>query len=251
MIDTTVSDLFSLEKRSFFHSISRAYCEQLWAEHQYLVMLHSDRHYQEIAESFRHKATGEGDWSAFAETLLAQIAESSAIAITPDRARNALSHAFGHVREHLTATQRDHWLELVQTDWQDAWRCLFTFAMQYGNADLQRSRLFAPEAPPGDVWVAVQGECWFVRHVHGIWTVQSPVEVKQELGDHKVGSLLEYRLLAKLNDSIELLDSYDELFHHQAVPKTAAEAAGASITRPSAQQPELISEALETTKGGE
>lgn len=216
MVNTLTSDLFSSEKRPFFQSLSKAWCEQVWAEYKYLVMLKSYRCYEDISQAFnaqieREKTSGNRCWSVFTEELSAFLTQVRALPDDPGNARNALLHVFGHVRDHLSADERKEWLALLEKDWKQAYDRLFVYAMLHGDEYLQRSRLFAPHAPLANVWVRCQGENWFIRQCKCGWEVLSPQEVAQELNDHRVERLAAFRLAARLGHLVQPLELYQLL----------------------------------------
>ncbi|RNB85895.1 DUF1722 domain-containing protein [Brevibacillus fluminis] len=216
MVTTSTSDLFSSEKRSFLQSLSRAWCEQVWAEHKYLVMAKSYRCYQDISNAFkaqteREKTSGNRCWSVFTEELSAFLTQVRALPEDEGNTRNALLHAFGHLSSKLTDEEREEWLRLVETDLKLANERLFLFAMEHGDEYLQQSRLFAPDVPLANVWVRCKGESWFIHQKESGWEVLSPQEVGAELGSHRVDRLAHFRLAAQLGNLVQVLTLYQEV----------------------------------------
>lgn len=218
MVNTSTSDLFSSEKRSFLQSLSHAWCEQVWAEHKYLVMAKSYRCYQDISQSFnaqlaREKTSGNRCWSVFTEELSAFLTQVRALPEDEENARNALMHAFGHLSSRLSAVERDEWLALLENDWKRANEELFVLAMQYGDEYLQQSRLFTPDVPLANVWVRCKGESWFIHQKESGWEVLSPQEVAAELTDHRVERLGHFRLAARFGNLVQPLELYQQIVH--------------------------------------
>ncbi len=214
MTTTCTDGLFSSEKRPFFVSLSRAWCEQVWAEHKYLVMLSSLRAYKEIAEAFKQRieaarAAKDRDWTGFADELLQRLEEARYAPREEENARHVLSHAFGRLRGQLSAEESGRWHVLLSHDWREAYRRLFLLAMERGDECLKRSRLFAPGAPLGRVWLRVRGRDWFVSRENGEWKVLSAEQVREQVTDCKVAKLVAYRLFAQLDDLTNPLDAYE------------------------------------------
>ncbi|MGE5704110.1 MAG: DUF1722 domain-containing protein [Clostridia bacterium] len=242
MTSLTTSDLFSSEKRSFctekqadatrdglgdpnekpakaaFDTLTRAWCEQVWAEHKYWVMLKSYRLYKDIAQLFkaqheREKTNGNRSWAILTEELSAFLTQVQSLPIDEKNAVNALQHAFGHISDALTEAERKEWLALASIDWKQAYDKLFVLAMEHGNDYLQRSRLFSPDVPLTNVWVRCKGTSWFIRHNESGWDVLSPEEVLAELeeGGHRVEQLAAFRLAAKLGPLVQPLEQYQQV----------------------------------------
>ncbi|WP_255298447.1 DUF1722 domain-containing protein [Brevibacillus dissolubilis] len=210
------NDLFSSEKRSFFTSLSKAYCEQIWAEHKYYVMMISYRLYKEIAQDFKEqlkltKETKSRDWTEFATALINKLEQVKAASIDEDNARNALSHAFGHLRGEVSQEESGVWHLFLATSRQEAHRMLFVLGMEHGDEYLQRSRLFAPDAPVSHAWIKQRGKEYFIRHRAGEWDVLTPEEVRADIDDYKLNKLVDYRLFAQIDDLTNPLDIYDRL----------------------------------------
>lgn len=204
-----------MEKRSFFVQLSRAFCEQLWAEHKYLVMLASYRDYQEIVHAFKERVqlsreTGNKDWTDFADWLCNRLQEIKRQSTDEGNARNALAHAFGHLRGKLAEEESGSWHLLLSGDWKEAWTTLFLLAMERGDEYLKRSRLFAPDSPTAHVWLRVRGKDWFIQRDEGNWKVLSVEEVANEVKDCKVNKLVEYRLMARLEELTNPLEMYEK-----------------------------------------
>lgn len=212
---TYAQDLFSLEKRSFFVPLSKAWCEQVWAEHKYLVMLASYRDYKEIVQAFKEqiqlaRQQDSKDWTAFADWLCSRLEQIQELAVDRANAQNALTHAAGHLRGKLAAEETGSWHLLLSKDWRSAWRMLFLLAMERGDEYLKQSRLFSPECPVANTWVRVRGKDYFIRKHQDNWHVLSVEQVAREVTDCKVSKLVEYRLMAQLEELTNPLEIYEK-----------------------------------------
>ncbi|AUM66799.1 MULTISPECIES: DUF1722 domain-containing protein [Brevibacillus] len=212
---TCQNDLFSSEKRFSFSLVSKAWCEQIWAEHKYWVMMRCYQKYKQISQAFRDQVktsreTGERDWSIFAEQLLHEFQKMRKLPIDSGNACNALSHAFGHLRGKLTEQESGSWHVLLQRNWEEAHRILFLLTMEYGDDYLSRSRLFSPEAPSSHTWIRFRGKDFFIAKDLGQWKILEPWEVWERVGVYQVNLLTKYRLLANLGGIVHPLAHYDQ-----------------------------------------
>lgn len=212
---TYAQDLFSLEKRSFFVPLAKAWCEQVWAEHKYLVMLTSYRDYKEIVQAFKDqiqlsKQEQSRDWTAFADWLCSRLQEVKQLPANKENARNALSHAIGHLRGKLTAEETGSWHLLLSEDWEQAWKTLYLLAMERGDEYLKNSRLFSPECPVANTWIRVRGKDWFIHKPQDEWVILTAKQVVKEVACCKVSKLVEYRLMAQLEELTNPLESYEK-----------------------------------------
>lgn len=191
----------------------RRWCEQVWAEHKYLVMLHSYREYRTIAEAFRMQMARAGDhpqWEAFAKGLLERLTSIYNTEIYEGNAKNALAHAFGHVKRRRTAEEAAEWNRLLHEDWRVAWVELFPLAMTYGDRYLQNSRLFAPTAPIGHVWIRFEKQDWLVMKNETESVRLSVHEVCSRLPVMTEADKADYRLIAKLGNLTKTLEIYEK-----------------------------------------
>ncbi|MGD8190848.1 DUF1722 domain-containing protein [Brevibacillus ginsengisoli] len=212
---TYAQDLFSLEKRSFFVPLSKTWCEQVWAEHKYLVMLTSYCDYKEIAQAFKDqiqlsKQQASRDWTAFADWLCNRLEEVKQRPVEEENARNALTHAIGHLRGRLSEEEAGSWHLLLSDDWKRAWKTLFLLAMERGDEYLKESRLFSPDCPVANIWVRVRGKDWFIHKSQADWVILTAEQVVQEVADCKVSKLVEYRLMAQLEELTNPLEIYEK-----------------------------------------
>ncbi|QDX91378.1 DUF1722 domain-containing protein [Brevibacillus laterosporus] len=209
------NDLFSSEKRFSFSTISKAWCEQIWAEHKYWVMMRCYQKYKQISQAFRDqlkltRETGEKDWSSFAEHLLHELQEIRQLPIDSGNACNALSHAFGHLRGKISEQESGSWHVLLQWSWEEAYRMLFLLTVEYGDDCLSRSRLFSPDVPISHTWIRFRGKDLFIEKNSGRWNILEPHEVWERVGVYHVSLLTNYRLLANLGGIVHPLAHYDQ-----------------------------------------
>lgn len=196
-------------------TLSKNWCEQVWVEYKYLIMLHSYSTYQEIVQAFkvqnqRAKETGNRDWTQFADWLCDKLQECEVDLIDEGNARNALNHAFGHLRGKVSPVENGSWQLLLSADVENAWRVLFLLAMERGDDTLKRSRLFSPTCPTSHVWISYRGKDLFVKRREGNWEVLTREEIADDIADCKVQKLVDYRLMAQLNELTNPLDMYEK-----------------------------------------
>lgn len=216
MITTCTNDLFSLEKRFSFSSISKAWCEQIWSEHKYWVMLRSYRRYKELSKAFRlqnqeARINRDHDWTSFASYLLDQFEEIGQIAVEEESARNALQHVFGHINNKVTQQESGSWHLLLATNWQEAYRILFLLATEHGDENIVRSRLFSTGCNSSHTWVRFRGKDWFVSRQETGWSVLSQDEVRERINPYQVQDLIHYRLIVEMDGRLCLLPTYEQI----------------------------------------
>lgn len=196
-------------------TLSKSWCEQVWAEYKYLIMLSSYQTYKEIVQAFkdqnqRVKETGNRDWTQFADWLYDKLLECEDGLIDEGNARNALSHAFGHLRGKISPVENGSWQLLLSTDVESAWKVLFLLAMERGDDTLRRSRLFSPSCPTSNVWISYRGKDLFIKKSKDNWEVLTREEIAEDIADCKVQKLVDYRLMAQLNELTNPLDMYEK-----------------------------------------
>lgn len=193
----------------------RAWCEQVWAEHKYLIMLSSYRHYRQVAIRFQEQmrqTDSSSDWTAFADHLLADLEKWRSELYDEGNAKNALAHAAGHLKRQLPPEEAAKWRQLLHSDWRAGWEALFPLAMQYGDSYLKRSRLFAPDAPAGHVWIRWKKADWLVIKENGEPCVLvSAEEIRPLLPEMTEMELEQSRLIARLGNKTSRLEIYDKL----------------------------------------
>ncbi|KZE53965.1 hypothetical protein AV540_06970 [Brevibacillus parabrevis] len=196
------------------HKWQKTWCEKVWAEHKYLVMLHSYRDYRSIAQSFRkqlHSSESTRSWEAFSRELLSTIAEVYKKDVDAGNAKNALAHAFGHLKRQCSAEESEVWTKLLATDWQKAWEALFSLAMRHGDPYLKSSRLFAPTAPIGHAWIRWNKQDWLILDAKEKTVLLSDSDVGNKLPQLTEAEKVEYRLIARLGSMTSPLEIYEKL----------------------------------------
>lgn len=193
----------------------RHWCEQVWAEHKYLIMLGSYRDYRQIATLFQEQLRtggGQQQWEAFANQLLQELTALRTVEVDAGNAQNALSHAFGHLKKQVTIEESIRWHAMLDEDWRRAWEELFSLAMSHGDPYLKRSRLFSPQAPAGHVWLRWKKQDWLVqKHIGQLERVLSTEEVRNQLPDLTEDQKVEYRLTARLGSMTSPLEIYEKM----------------------------------------